>query len=170
MKDAPWNHKRVYRVYFALKLNLRRKGKKRLPNRNQEPLAVPEQVNQCWSMDFMSDALFCGRRFRTFNVVDDCNREALPIEGSANTWGDEIYFEIPVSLESASDARADVEIGELGYWPTGRAFCIFFGPTPVSSGDKPRAASPVNVFGRISGDATRFRSVADGDTVRVDKA
>lgn len=76
----PWNHKRVYRVYCALKLNLRRKGKKRLPNRYPEPLTVPEQMNQCWSMDFMSDALFCGRRFRTFNVVDDYNREALAIE------------------------------------------------------------------------------------------
>ena len=79
-EGRPWNHKRVYRVYCALKLNLRRKGKKRLPSRYPEPLAVPEQMNQCWSMDFMSDALFCGRRFRTFNVVDDYNREALAIE------------------------------------------------------------------------------------------
>jgi len=79
-EGRPWNHKRIYRVYCALKLNLRRKGKKRLPNRYPEPLAVPGQMNQCWSMDFMSDALFCGRRFRTFNVVDDYNREALAIE------------------------------------------------------------------------------------------
>jgi len=80
----PWNHKRVHRVYCQLKLNMRRKGKKRLPKRHPEPLVVPEQINQCWSIDFMSDALWCGRRFRTFNVVDDHNREALYIDIDLN--------------------------------------------------------------------------------------
>jgi len=59
-----WNHKRVYRIYCELKLNLRRKGRKRLPKRTPDPLSVPEEINQCWSADFMSDALWCGQRFR----------------------------------------------------------------------------------------------------------
>lgn len=93
--------------------------------------------------------------------------DALPFEGRANVWGDEIYFEIPLELALASDARAEVEIGELAYWPTGSAFCIFFGPTPVSTGDQPRAYSPVNVFGRVQGDATLLRGAQNGATVRV---
>ncbi len=93
--------------------------------------------------------------------------EALPITGRANTWGDEIYFEIPVEAEQAPDARADVEVGELGYWPVGRAFCIFFGPTPVSTGDQPCAASPVNIVGRVGGDATAFRHIDAGTTVTL---
>lgn len=76
-----WNHKRVYRVYCGLKLNLRRrKGKKRLPSRHPEPLTVPPKANDSWSMDFMSDNLYSGRSFRTFNVIDDYNRELLAIE------------------------------------------------------------------------------------------
>jgi putative transposase len=75
-----WNHKRVHRIYCELNLNRRRRGKKRLPTRNPEPLIVPTTANQCWSMDFMNDALMCGRRFRTFNLLDDFNREALAIE------------------------------------------------------------------------------------------
>lgn len=66
-----WNHKRVYRVHCSLKLNILRKGKKRLPKRAPAPLVCPERINSCWSIDFMSDALVCGRRFRTFNAVDD---------------------------------------------------------------------------------------------------
>ena len=93
--------------------------------------------------------------------------DALPIEARANTWGDEIYFEIPVSAGEEPDARADVAVGELGYWPVGSAFCIFFGPTPVSSGVEPRAYSPVNILGRVLGDATKFRGVRSGAKVRL---
>jgi hypothetical protein len=96
--------------------------------------------------------------------------EALPIEGVANVWGDEIYFEIPVMVEQAPDARAEVEVGELGYWPVGQAFCIFFGPTPASTDERPRAYSPVNILGRVLGDATAFRSVRGGERVRIERA
>ena len=93
----------------------------------------------------------------------------IPLEGRANTWGDEIYFEVPVVMDQESDARAEVEVGELGYWPVGRAFCIFFGPTPVSTDERPRAYSPVNVIGRVRGDARLFKLVRDGDLVRIDR-
>jgi len=91
--------------------------------------------------------------------------EALPITGRAKAWGDEIYFEIPVRAGRADDARAEVEVGELGYWPVGSAFCVFFGPTPASDGAQPQAASPVNIIGRVIGDATVFREVEVGEPV-----
>ena len=75
-----WNHKRIYRVYKLLKLNRKRKGKRRLPSRVKQPLVKQEQINQSWSMDFMSDSMVGGRRFRTFNLIDDCTREVLAIE------------------------------------------------------------------------------------------
>ena len=95
--------------------------------------------------------------------------DALPIEASANTWGDEIYFTIPVECDREEDARAEVEVGDLGYWLAGSGFCIFFGRTPMSSGDKPVAASEVNVFGKVVGDPTVLKSVLSGDKVLVEK-
>jgi hypothetical protein len=96
--------------------------------------------------------------------------DALPIEGAANIWGDEIYFEIPVVAGQEADARAQVEVGELGYWPVGHAFCVFFGPTPVSTDNRPRAYSPVNILGKVLGDATAFRVVKSGMTVKLERA
>lgn len=79
-KGRPWNHKRVYRVYCQLRLNQKRRAKRRLPARQRQSLMVPQRPNQVWSADFMSDALYYGSRFRTFNVIDDFNREAVAIE------------------------------------------------------------------------------------------
>ena len=93
--------------------------------------------------------------------------EALPLEGRAKFWGDEIYFEIPVAAGAEPEARAEVEVGELGYWPMGSAFCIFFGPTPISVDERPRAYSPVNILGRVLGDADQFRGVKAGASVRL---
>ena len=95
--------------------------------------------------------------------------DALPIESAVNTWGQEIYFSIPVQVDLGVEARDRMEIGELAYWPTGSAFCIFFGKTPASKGDEPRAASPVNPIGRVEGDVKVFRQVRDGETIRLER-
>lgn len=95
--------------------------------------------------------------------------EALPLSIPAQTWGDEIYFGIPVQARPEAP-RETVELGDLGYWPPGSAFCIFFGPTPASRGDEIRPASAVNVFGRVRGDATAFKKVRSGTTIRVERA
>ena len=93
--------------------------------------------------------------------------QALPMDGSVNVWGAEIYFDIPLTIDQVPGASQDVEIGDLGYWPAGPAFCIFFGPTPVSSGDQPRAYSPVNVFGRVLDNPQRFKNVASGAIIKI---
>jgi len=95
--------------------------------------------------------------------------ETLPIESKTNLWGEEIYFTIPVKAGLEEGAREVVSPGELGYWPTGHAFCIFFGPTPASRGDEIRAASAVNVIGKVLGDPKVFRKVKDGVKVTLEK-
>jgi hypothetical protein len=92
--------------------------------------------------------------------------EALPIRGRVNLWGDEIYFSIPINLKLEAGQEV-VNIGDLGYWPGGNAFCIFFGPPPISRGDEIRPASPVTVFGKVIGDATIFRKVATGMEITI---
>jgi len=92
---------------------------------------------------------------------------ALPIKRRVNLWGEEIYFSIDLSLELDAGQEL-VSIGDLGYWPQGSAFCIFFGPTPISQGDEIRPASPVNVFGKIIGDAGLFKQVASGIEITVE--
>ncbi|RJX19785.1 MAG: hypothetical protein C4570_04770 [Ammonifex sp.] len=95
--------------------------------------------------------------------------DALPVTGRVNTWGDEIYFQVPFELPE-ENPRAVVEEGDVGYWPPGPALCIFFGPTPASRGNEIRPASPVNVLGRIRGDVSGLKQVKDGDKVTVEPA
>src|SRR5208337_2354638 len=95
---------------------------------------------------------------------------ALPLSAEANTWGDEIYFQVPVDQQLDSTAAELVQTGDLGYWPSGRAFCIFFGPTPISRKGEIRPASAVNLIGKVIGDARAFRAVRDGDLMELDVA
>jgi uncharacterized protein len=94
---------------------------------------------------------------------------ALPIEAAARTWGEEIYFEIPVKCGEENPV-ALVREGDLAYWPPGRAFCIFFGPTPASKGEEIRPASPVNVVGQLAGDPKVFKAACSGDPVLIEYA
>lgn len=101
--------------------------------------------------------------------TSDAIWKALPIKGTANLWGDEVYFEIPVDMK-LENGKELVSKGDLGYWPSGNCFCIFFGPTPMSKGSEIRPASAVNVFGKIVGDAKIFKQVKEGDPVTVERA
>jgi hypothetical protein len=96
-------------------------------------------------------------------------REASPFEASANIWGDEIYFQVPAQAALEPEAKSRVNVGDLAYWPSMPAFCIFFGATPVSHDGTPVAASAVNVFGRLEKvDLEELRSVRDGAQVLVE--
>jgi hypothetical protein len=94
--------------------------------------------------------------------------DALPIKARGNRWGGEIYFAIPVVASLDDGAREVLDAGQLGYWPTGNAFCIFFGPTPASEGDEIRAASAVNIIGKITGDLSELPNVPDGADVLIE--
>ena len=95
--------------------------------------------------------------------------QALPIQSTVNTWGEEVYFSTPIDVEP-DNGREVVDAGDIGYWPPGKAFCIFFGRTPASRGNEIRAASPVNVFGKIIGDAKIFQAAKTSDKIHVSRA
>jgi uncharacterized protein len=94
--------------------------------------------------------------------------EALPIKTSFSTWGDEIYFSIPVRAGLEKSAQEVVEVGDLGYWPPGKAFCIFFGQTPASRPGKIMPASAVNIIGKVLGDAARFKQIMNEGEVTLE--
>jgi hypothetical protein len=93
--------------------------------------------------------------------------DALPLSGSVNQWGGELYFHAPVSADLEPDSREVLKAGELAYWPPGKMFCIFFGSTPASIGNDIRAASNVNVVGRITSDLTELWNISDGEKITV---
>tara|TARA_Y100000590_G_C15110401_1_gene784662 strand:+ start:161 stop:544 length:384 start_codon:yes stop_codon:yes gene_type:complete len=101
--------------------------------------------------------------------TSDALWEALPITGSANIWGDEIYFSIPVYEEEEEDAQETVEMGAVAYWPAGNALCLFWGATPMSAPGEIRPASAVNVMGLIDGDATVLGGVSGGAEATVER-
>jgi len=101
---------------------------------------------------------------KTSNLIWD----SLPINSSASTWGDEIYFSIPVS-DDEDNPKEVVELGDLGYWPPGNAFCIFFGLTPASSEGEIRPASPVNILGNIVGELDALKKVSSGESVKISR-
>jgi hypothetical protein len=94
--------------------------------------------------------------------------DALPLCGDGNRWGDEIYFDIGVDLDTENQ-QEEVEIGDIAYWSPGRALCLFYGRTPASTSERPRAASPVTVVGKLAGDAKALASVADLNNIEVTK-
>jgi hypothetical protein len=96
--------------------------------------------------------------------------KALPLEARPNTWGDEFYFTIPVSMPLDETATTNVAIGDIGFWPPGNALAIFFGPTPFSNGPDPVPASEVNMVGKIIGDATVLRKAKGATTIRIEKS
>jgi uncharacterized protein len=92
--------------------------------------------------------------------------EALPIISTVNTWGDEIYFTIPVTADP-EDAKELVNLGDIAYWPPGKAMCVFFGKTPISKGDEIRPASAVNIIGKVEGDYKLLRKVKEGEEIII---
>jgi hypothetical protein len=114
--------------------------------------------------DHELEAEWTGKNPTTREAIAD----ALPLEGDATRWGDELYFRTPVDVP-AEDARAEVPVGAIAYWPQGNAVCLFWGPTPASEGDEPRAASPVDVVAELS-DVSVLETLDGGAVVRLAEA
>lgn len=114
----------------------------------------------------------CGRVAFEAELFDTKTAQMIlnetPLSGKTNIWGDEIYFPISITAELEHDAPEEVEAGTLAYWPPGKAFCIFYGPTPVSTSLKPRAYSPVNVVGKIHGNIPRLASISEGEPIKIE--
>jgi len=104
------------------------------------------------------------------NITAKKISKLLPIKATAQIWGHEIYFEIPLHVKLDDSAKEVVELGDLGFWPSGDCFCIFFGKTPASKGFEIRPASAVNVFGKVKGDLEVLKAVEDGEEIRVEKS
>jgi len=99
----------------------------------------------------------------------DAVLRALPLRGRARRWGGEVYFKAPLALPE-ENARVEVKVGEVAYWPEGRCICVFFGRTPASRDDEPRAYSPVNVFAKLLDDPAKFKAVREGEVITVERA
>lgn len=114
----------------------------------------------------------CGRVTFKADLFDTATVQMMvnemPLTGNVNFWGDEIYFPVPFTAELEEDAQEEVEVGTIAYWPPSKAFCIFFGPTPVSTSSKPKGYSAVNICGKIHGDMAILRSIIPGEQIKVD--
>ena len=114
----------------------------------------------------------CGRLSFNAELFDTKTVQLIinetPLTGKANIWGDEIYFPVSFTAALEKDAPEEVEVGTLAYWPPGKAFCIFFGPTPVSTSSKPRGYSPVNIIGKIHGNLEDLRTISPGESIKVE--
>lgn len=114
----------------------------------------------------------CGRLSFNAELFDTKTVQLIidetPLNGKVNIWGDEIYFPVSFTAELEKDALEEIEVGTLAYWPPGKAFCIFFGPTPVSTSSKPRGYSPVNVIGKIHGNLEDLRTISPGESIKVE--
>ena len=135
---------------------------------------VPTRCNQASSMPTPVTIILGDIRLEAELSDSEAGRkiaDALPVEGPFQYWGDEIYFRIPVEASLDETATLEVQVGDIGYWPPGRALAVFYGPTPASTDSEPVPASEVNVVGRVLGDSAQLKLIPeDQRVVRVEKS